>query len=102
MRLTLPTVFVAVAVLFPSTPAFAEPTCDEWLRFSPSDQSAAMRTFIDKAVPKAVPPSTIDCLRSINDEIALHATMLCKHDGGDFIPSATTAIVTAIQYCQSR
>jgi hypothetical protein len=93
---------VVLGTMLWSAPALAGPTCDEWLAFSPADQVVAMRAFIGQSVPQSVPEATVACLRSIDAQIALHATELCKRDGGDFIPAASTAITTAIEYCQTR
>jgi hypothetical protein len=95
-------VSILLGTMLCAGPALAGPTCDEWLAFSPADQATAMRAFIQQAVPKSVPQATVSCLHSIEPQIALHATELCKRDGGDFIPAASTAITTAIEYCQSR
>jgi hypothetical protein len=93
---------VLVATMLGSASALAGPTCDEWLAFSPDDQVVAMRAFIEQAVPQSVPQATVACLRSIEAQIALHATEVCKRDGGDFVPAASTAITTAIEYCKTR
>jgi hypothetical protein len=61
-----------------------------------------MRAFIEQSVPQSVPEATVSCLRSIEPQIALHATELCKRDGGGFVPAASTAITTAIEYWQTR
>lgn len=94
---------VSSLALFRTAPAIAQATCEQWLQFDPADQTLAMRTFIDKAaVSTSAPADTVECLLSIDDQIALHATELCKRDGGDFAPAVATAIRTAIEHCQTR
>jgi hypothetical protein len=85
-----------------SSPASAGPTCAEWLRFSDAERKAGMAALLEQSLPKGLPPSTVTCLQSIQGQIADHSSELCKRDGGDFVPSATTAIATAIEYCQTR
>ena len=98
----LTSVFASSVALLWSGLAFAGPACNEWLRLSPRDQAVAMRGFIDETIPSSIPPATVECLRSMDAEIASHATELCKRDGGDFVPAASTALTTAIEHCQTR
>ena len=86
-----------------AAPAAVEgPSCTEWLQFTPKDHVIAMASFFEQALPKDLPPSTVSCLQSIVGQIALHSVEICKHDGGDFVTAGTTAIFTAIQYCDRR
>ncbi|MFI5314617.1 MAG: hypothetical protein ACHQ6T_02870 [Myxococcota bacterium] len=77
-------------------------SCDDWLRFPEEERVKGMRMLVERSVPPSVPQTTKECLSSISDGIADHATELCKRDGGAFIPSASTAIKTAIEYCETR
>jgi hypothetical protein len=61
-----------------------------------------MRTLVENALPRSLSATTRECAIGIHDQIADHASELCKRDGGAFEPSAETAILTAIQYCQAR
>ena len=95
-------VFLALLAMW-AVPATAESlSCAEWLQFSPKEHVVAMAAFLEQALPKGLPDSTVSCLQSIVGQIALHSVELCKRDGGDFVPAGTTAIYTAIQYCDER
>jgi hypothetical protein len=61
-----------------------------------------MASFLEQSLPEGLPGPTVACLQSIVGQIALHSVELCKRDGGDFVAAGTTAIFTAIQYCDDR
>jgi hypothetical protein len=90
------------AAVWPGAALGAGSSCAEWLAFSRAERIAAMNAFLHRSMPSSVAVTTLDCLRSIQHQIADHATDLCKRDGGDFVPSASTAIATAIEYCEKR
>jgi len=80
----------------------ASSTCEEWSKFSPADQVTVIRELLKSSLPGSLPPTTVLCLQSMEADIALHTTELCKRDGGPFVPSASKAITTAIEHCQSK
>ena len=93
---------LSLSLCGPGAASANNPPCEEWLRFSQADRIIAMRAFLNVSVPTDLPTSTLSGLRSIDYQIADHATDLCKRDGGSFTATATTAIATAIEYCQTR
>ncbi len=97
-----PALIVTLFVIW-AAPANAEGTsCAKWLQFSPQEHVVAMASFLKQSLPKDLPQSTIACLQSIIGQIALQSVELCKRDGGEFVPAGTTAVFTAIQYCDER
>jgi hypothetical protein len=92
---------IAISVMSATANA-ASPTCEEWSKFSPADQVTAIGELLKSSLPASVPPTTVLCLQSMEADIAIHTTELCKRDSGSFVPAASKAITTAIEYCQSK
>jgi hypothetical protein len=86
----------------PSSGSGATTSCAQWQKFSREQQTYAMSQFVARSLPPSLTDKARACMNGITDQIADHATGLCKRDGGDLSPAATTAISTALDFCQQK